>query len=93
MSACVVTMCVCRRVPFETVARMAGAGLTFDQIRARTGCCGGCGTCEPYVRLVIETGAQALPLLSPAAAAAVLARTRADRPITNETGPGQAPGA
>ncbi len=60
----VVDRCVCRDVPFDHLARLREQGLSFDEVCARTGCCGGCGLCEPYVRTVMGTGATSLPVLS-----------------------------
>jgi bacterioferritin-associated ferredoxin len=39
-------------------------GLSFEQLRERTGCSTGCTTCEPYVRLMIKTGCTDFPVLS-----------------------------
>lgn len=57
--------CVCFDVSFSQIAALAAKGWSFDQISVQTGCCRGCGMCEPYVRLVISTGLTNVPLLSP----------------------------
>ena len=71
-----VNRCVCSEVPFWAIAELAKQGKTFEQIRAATHCCDGCGTCEPYVRVVIETGAVDLPVLSAAQQDAIMAEAR-----------------
>ncbi|MDX2116018.1 MAG: hypothetical protein SFZ24_10445 [Planctomycetota bacterium] len=53
----VVDRCVCVNVTFERlreIARTEGADL--EGLKDRTGCCSGCGLCEPYIRLMIRTG-------------------------------------
>ncbi len=60
-----VDRCVCAEVRFsELLALRAAEGLSLEQLRARTGCCSGCGTCEPYVRLALVTGRAVFPVLS-----------------------------
>lgn len=71
-----VNRCVCHEVPFWAIAALAKQGKTFEQIREATHCCQGCGTCEPYVRRVIATGATSLPLLTPAEQDAIMADAR-----------------
>ena len=58
-----VTHCICHNVPFAEILRLRRTGMTFEQISLQTGCCTGCGTCEPYVRLAIRTNRSALPVL------------------------------
>lgn len=69
-----VNRCICHDVPFQRVAQLSREGLTLDAIRERTGCGTGCGMCEPYLRVVCATGRTAVPVLTPAQAAAVMAR-------------------
>jgi bacterioferritin-associated ferredoxin len=57
VSGVLVTMCVCRGMPFARVlplARAGGRGL--DDIARMTGCGAGCGLCRPYLRRMLETG-------------------------------------
>lgn len=62
----VVDRCVCADVTFDALAAMArrdpGTPLDLDTLRRRTGCCAGCGLCEPYVRLMLRTGRTAFAL-------------------------------
>jgi bacterioferritin-associated ferredoxin len=52
-----VDRCVCRSLPFESLKAIAAArSLDFDGLKAATGCCTGCSLCEPYVRLMLQTG-------------------------------------
>ncbi len=86
-----VNRCVCQEVPFWAIAALAKQGKSFDQIREATHCCQGCGTCEPYVRKVIATGATSLPLLSPQEQDAIMAEARkpaeTERPAAAPEGP------
>jgi bacterioferritin-associated ferredoxin len=66
-----VDRCICRDVPFTRIAQLRAEGHGFRQAVERTGCCTGCGLCEPYVRLVLETGLTVLPILSAAEIARV----------------------
>lgn len=57
MSPVLVTMCVCRRMPFERVLPLARAGgWGLDEIASATGCGAGCGLCRPYLRRMLATG-------------------------------------
>jgi NAD(P)H-nitrite reductase large subunit len=63
-----VTHCICHDVSFETLLRLwREQGLDLEGLKRQTGCCTGCGTCEPYVRLVLRSGRTVLPVLSRAA--------------------------
>lgn len=78
-----VTKCVCHDLEFAALKDLAGAmGFDFEKLRGWSGCCTGCGTCEPYVRLMLETGQTRFAVLSPAEAAAIIQRGR-----ENEKGP------
>lgn len=59
-----VTRCICRNVSFAEILALHAKGLTLAQIKDRTGCAGGCGTCEPYIRLAIVTRTADLPVLT-----------------------------
>ncbi len=74
-SEAVVERCICKDVSFARIAELRAEGYGFEQTVERTGCCTGCGLCEPYVRLVLQTGNTVLPVLSPAQ----IARLQADR--------------
>ena len=57
MSRVLVTMCVCRRMPFERLLPLARAGgWGLDEIASATGCGAGCGLCRPYLRRMLATG-------------------------------------
>lgn len=59
-----VDRCVCTDQSFAELLRTARReGLDFDGLVARTGCCTGCGTCEPYIRLTLDTGRTVHPVL------------------------------
>jgi bacterioferritin-associated ferredoxin len=68
-----VNRCICHDVPFWAIAALAKQGKTFHEIQQATNCCRGCGTCEPYVRVVIDTGAVDLPVLDAAQQNAIMA--------------------
>lgn len=70
-----VDRCICKDVGFTRIAELRAEGCGYEQAVERTGCCTGCGLCEPYVRLVLLTGSTVLPVLSPAQ----IARLQADR--------------
>lgn len=58
-----VDRCVCYDISFARLLELARAeGLTLEQLKQRTGCCTGCTTCEPYVKLVLSTGRTSLPV-------------------------------
>lgn len=73
-----VNRCVCKEVPFWCIAALAKQGKSYAQISNETGCCKGCGTCEPYVRVVIKTHAHALPVMNPAEQARVMHQARVE---------------
>ncbi|MEP6689372.1 MAG: (2Fe-2S)-binding protein [Gemmatimonadales bacterium] len=57
MSRVLVTMCVCRQVPFASLlARARAAGWGLDELVGATGCGAGCGLCRPYLRRMLATG-------------------------------------
>lgn len=68
-----VTRCICHDRSFEELRSLAAAeNLALEQLKERTGCCTGCGMCEPYVRLMLATGRTAFPVLKPAETAEIL---------------------
>lgn len=82
-----VTKCVCHDLEFAALKDLARAmDFDFEKLRAWSGCCTGCGTCEPYVRLMLKTGATRFAVLSAQDAAVIIAQARADS-ATNEKGP------
>ena len=59
-----VNMCVCWEVPFSRLIDLhRSEGLSLEQLGERTGCCTGCTTCEPYVRIALATGEADLPVM------------------------------
>ena len=53
----VVTLCVCRRVPFARLLPLARAeGWGLDELISATGCGASCGLCRPYLRRMLATG-------------------------------------
>lgn len=59
-----VTACICADVSFARLRELAmNDGLTLAQLMDRTGCCRGCGLCEPYVRLMLRTGRTSIPVM------------------------------
>ena len=57
MTQGIVDRCVCMELSFAALAKLAQReGLDFEALKAKTGCCTGCRTCEPYVRLMLKTG-------------------------------------
>jgi len=78
-----VSKCVCHDLEFASLKELARTmSLEFDALCAWSGCCTGCGTCEPYVRLMLQTGQTRFAVLSPAEAARIIAAARA-----KESGP------
>jgi len=76
-----VTRCVCLGLTFDELkARAFEHGDTFETLRERTGCCTGCGACEPYVRLMLETGQTRFPVLRRHEIDAVMERARGASP-------------
>lgn len=72
-----VTRCICYEVPLSEVANRAKQGQGFDEISTATGCCQGCGMCEPYVRVTIATGRTNLPIMSKAQAQQIIDQAQA----------------
>lgn len=58
-----VDRCVCMNVSFVEMHELRAEGLTFAEIRERTGCCSGCGACIPYCRLALATGEPSVPVM------------------------------
>lgn len=57
MPRVLVTMCVCRGMPFAHLLPLARAGgWGLDDIASFTGCGAGCGLCLPYLRRMLATG-------------------------------------
>lgn len=69
----VVDRCVCVDVSFAALKRLRERErLDLAGLKARTGCCGGCTMCEPYVRLMLRTGRTEFAVLTPVEAAALM---------------------
>ena len=66
-----VDRCVCYSITFEELKEIAaarGLGPTdINKLAALTGACCGCGTCRPYVKLMLQTGKTRFPILPPTA--------------------------
>ncbi len=61
----VVDRCVCAGLTLEqlrSTSRQADPPLSYQALRARTGCGIGCALCEPYVRAMLRTGRTEFPL-------------------------------
>ncbi len=72
-----VNRCVCKDLTFEQLKPIADqCGGDFDELCQRTGCCQGCGSCEPYVRLMLETGQTRFPVLRRYQVDEIMARAR-----------------
>jgi len=69
--------CICHEVSLEEVVRRTKAGQSFAQISTETGCCTGCGMCEPYVHVAMATGQTRLEVMSAGQVERVLAVARA----------------
>ncbi len=62
-----VDRCVCMDITFaEMLELVEQERLTLQGLMARTGCGTGCTSCRGYVRLVLATGRDRLPVLEPA---------------------------
>jgi len=60
-----VDRCVCHEVPFTELVRLQREqSLSLDQLMDRTGCCTGCTSCEPYVKIALATGQTNLPVMT-----------------------------
>jgi len=59
-----VDRCVCYNVTFDRLLRLhRDEGLGLDALIERTGCTKGCGTCRPYIELMLRTGETDLPVI------------------------------
>ena len=59
--------CVCYRLPFAELQRLAGeVGADYARLSELTKCGTGCGLCVPYLKLMLLTGNTSFPVLSPA---------------------------
>jgi bacterioferritin-associated ferredoxin len=57
MAGALITMCVCRQMPFARLLPLARAGgWDLADIALATGCGAGCGLCRPYLRRMLATG-------------------------------------
>jgi bacterioferritin-associated ferredoxin len=57
MAGVLITMCVCRQMPFARILPLARAGgWDLEGIARATGCGAGCGLCRPYLRRMLATG-------------------------------------
>ncbi len=53
--------CVCSGISFEAI--LESGATSIDEAREILGVCDGCRTCEPYVKMVFETGAVAFAVI------------------------------
>lgn len=61
-----VDRCVCLDITFSDLKRRHKTeGLDLESLKKETGCCTGCTSCEPYVRLMLKTGRTRFAVLSP----------------------------
>lgn len=68
-----VNRCVCVNITFERLLALHREhGWDLETLKHETGCCTGCTTCEPYIRLTLRTGETSHPVLSPREAAAAM---------------------
>ena len=74
-----VSRCVCQNITFEQLKAIADAsGADFNALCEKTGCCEGCGSCEPYIRLMLETGQTRMPVLRRYQIDEIMARARSE---------------
>lgn len=89
----VVDRCVCVGLTLAEMRAMAlQEGLTFEQIRQRTGCGAGCGLCEWYARAAIAAGRDSFPLMGDAALRAIVEAGRTAGRESASIGPREAAG-
>ena len=63
--ALAVNRCICADVPFTELKKLADTGIRdLEQLGRLTNCGKGCGTCIPYIRVMLATGQTDLPLLT-----------------------------
>ncbi len=80
--------CVCHDLEFARLKDLAHAmDLDFDALCAWSGCCTGCASCEPYVRLMLETGRTRFAVLSAEEAARIVVRGRNEKEPPEIGGP------
>ena len=74
-----VSRCVCYDISFEELKeRSKENNLSFDELQQTTGCSTGCGMCEPYVRLMLNTGQTSFQPLPPHEADQILKEAAED---------------
>lgn len=75
-----VTRCCCYDVSFRDLKDLAAAtGADLTVLGLMTGCGTGCGTCRPYIRVMLKTGQTELPVLTDAQVRRILGEDAADR--------------
>lgn len=73
-----VTRCLCLNLTFVELHDLAQReGLDFNGLRDRSRCCTGCGMCEPYVRVMLNTGKTSFQVFRSGEAARILREARA----------------
>ncbi len=69
-----VDRCLCLGLVFSELKDLAEKRrLHFEELQRATRCSTGCGMCEPYIRLMLQTGETRFPVLSPTDLAAACA--------------------
>ena len=59
----VVDRCVCHNLTFAELKEIAlRLGNDFERLSRETGCCDGCGLCQPYVERMLQTGETQFPV-------------------------------
>lgn len=80
--------CVCHDLEFSRLKELARTmNLDFAALCAWSGCCTGCATCEPYIRLMLSTGQTRFAVLSAEEAARIVARGRNEKGPPEDGGP------
>lgn len=82
-----VDRCICHNVTFTRIAELAAQGLSLDDISSKTRCCTGCGMCEAYVQVVIATGRERLPVLTPQQAEEIIRQAAAWKAAARRSAP------
>lgn len=70
-----VDRCICANITFASLKKLADErSLTLDQLKDCTGACTQCSMCEPYLRLMFETGRTTFVPLTTAQIDAVMSK-------------------
>lgn len=70
-----VKQCVCRNLNFDSLLKLARSeSMTFEELRQRTHCTEGCGMCEAYIRVMLQTGQTSFKVMNRLSVLRVLSR-------------------